>query len=48
MAHPGPMFNYANVTISTALHPNDFFWKEYEIIDCFSLEKKISYQNWIP
>ncbi len=22
--YPGPMFNYANVTISTVLHPNDF------------------------
>jgi hypothetical protein len=27
---PGLMFNYVNSTISTFLHPNEFFWKEYE------------------
>jgi hypothetical protein len=37
---PGLMFNYANVTISTFLHPNEFFWKEYELIEYFLLNKK--------
>jgi hypothetical protein len=38
---PGLMFNYAK-TISTFLHPNEFFWKEYELIEYFSLKKKFN------
>jgi hypothetical protein len=44
------MFNYANLTIhnSTFLHQNEFFWKEYELIDYFLSKKKFNKQNWIP
>jgi hypothetical protein len=41
MTHPGLMFNYANVIISTFLHPNGLFLERIWVNRLFFVEKEI-------